>query len=155
LLLVNLFLALAWVALSGQSSPANFLAGFLLGYFMLWLVHRAAGPSRYFSKVPATVAFALFFLWELILASLRVSFEVVSPRRRMRPGVVAIPLEARTDAEIALLGNLITLTPGSLTLDVSDDRKVLYLHHMYVGDREAAAREVKYGFERRMLEVLR
>ena len=73
------------------------------------------------------------------------------------PGVVAIPLDARTDAEITLLANLITLTPGSVTLDLSEDRRVLYIHAMYIdgGDVEAYRRAVKDGLERRVLELLR
>jgi multicomponent Na+:H+ antiporter subunit E len=73
------------------------------------------------------------------------------------PGVVAIPLDARTDAEIALLANLITLTPGSVTLDISEDRSVLYVHAMYIdgGDVEAYRRSLKEGLERRVLELMR
>lgn len=73
------------------------------------------------------------------------------------PGVVAIPLDARTDVEIALLANLITLTPGSVTLDLSEDRRVLYVHAMYIdgGDVEAYRRSVKESLERRVLELLR
>jgi len=73
------------------------------------------------------------------------------------PGVVAIPLDARTDAEITLLANLITLTPGSVSLDLSEDRRVLYVHAMYIdgGDVEAYRRSVKEGLERRVLELLR
>lgn len=73
------------------------------------------------------------------------------------PGVIGIPLDARTDIEIALLANLITLTPGSVTLDLSEDRLVLYVHAMYIdgGDVEAYRRAVKDGLERRVLELLR
>ena len=73
------------------------------------------------------------------------------------PGVVAIPLDARTDVEIAVLANLITLTPGSVSLDLSEDRRVLYVHAMYIdgGDVEAYRRSVKDGLERRVLELLR
>ena len=73
------------------------------------------------------------------------------------PGVVAIPLDARTDAEITLLANLITLTPGSVSLDLSEDKRVLYVHAMYIdgGDVEAYRRSVKEGLERRVLELLR
>jgi multicomponent Na+:H+ antiporter subunit E len=73
------------------------------------------------------------------------------------PGVVAIPLDARTDTEITLLANLITLTPGSVSLDLSEDRRVLYVHAMYIdgGDVEAYRRSVKEGLERRVLELLR
>jgi multicomponent Na+:H+ antiporter subunit E len=68
---------------------------------------------------------------------------------------VAVPLDARTDAEIVLLANLITLTPGTLSLDLSDDRTVLYVHAMYLTDPDELRREIKEGFERRVLEVLR
>jgi multicomponent Na+:H+ antiporter subunit E len=75
----------------------------------------------------------------------------------MRPGIIAIPLDARTDLEITLLANLITLTPGTLSLDVSADRRVLYIHVMYIDndDIEAVRRNIKDGFERRVLEGLR
>jgi multicomponent Na+:H+ antiporter subunit E len=68
---------------------------------------------------------------------------------------VAIPLDVETDVEITLLANLITLTPGTLSMDISDDRKVLYVHAMYVDDPEALRAEIKNGFERRVLEMLR
>ena len=73
------------------------------------------------------------------------------------PGVVAIPLDARTNVEITLLANLITLTPGSVSLDLSEDRRVLYVHAMYIdgGDVEAYRRSIKEGLERRVLELLR
>jgi multicomponent Na+:H+ antiporter subunit E len=73
------------------------------------------------------------------------------------PGVVGIPLDARTDLEITLLANLMTLTPGSVTLDLSEDRSVLYVHAMYIdgGDVEAYRRSVKEGLERRVLELMR
>lgn len=81
----------------------------------------------------------------------------LAPASYVCPGVIAIPLDARTDAEITLLANLITLTPGSVSLDVSDDRRVLYVHAMYIdgGDVEAYRRAVKEGLERRVLELLR
>jgi multicomponent Na+:H+ antiporter subunit E len=68
---------------------------------------------------------------------------------------VAIPLDARTDTEITLLANLITLTPGSVSLDVSSDRRFLYLHAMYIDDLEEFRRSIKDTLEHRVLEVLR
>jgi multicomponent Na+:H+ antiporter subunit E len=73
----------------------------------------------------------------------------------MRPGVIAIPLDAQTDIEITVLANLISLTPGTLSLDVSADRQTLYIHTMYLDDPEAARRGIKRGFERRVLAVTR
>lgn len=97
----------------------------------------------------------LYFLWEVILSNLRVIQEVLSPRFRMRPGILAVSLDSQTDLEIALFANMITLTPGTLSVHVSRDRRVLYVHSMYAADPEAAKRELKASFERRVLEVTR
>jgi multicomponent Na+:H+ antiporter subunit E len=111
--------------------------------------------SSYFRKVLDLAAFLLFFVWEMILANLRVAYDVITPAYHMRPGILAIPLEAQTDDEITLLANFISLTPGTLSLDVSDDRKVLYIHAMFIDDEEKLRKEIKSGFERRLLDVLR
>ena len=89
------------------------------------------------------------------LANLRVAFDVVTPTSYARPGIVAVPLDARTDVEITLLSNLITMTPGSLAIDVSDDRTVIYVHAMFVDDPDELRREIKEDLERRVLELLR
>ena len=151
----NLLLALAWVAMSGAFSVANLAVGFVLGYGVLLAARRAIGGSSYFGKTRRAISFALFYVRELVLANLRVAYDVVTPTHHMHPGIVAVPLDARTDAEITLLANLITMTPGSISLDVSDDRSVLYVHGMFVGDPAEFAATIKHDFERRVLELLR
>jgi multicomponent Na+:H+ antiporter subunit E len=107
--------------------------------------------------VPRVVRFALFYLGEMVLSNLRLAHDLMTPRYSMRPGVIAVPLDAETDVEITLLANLITLTPGSVSLDLSPDRRVLYVHVMYIdhGDVDGARRRIKDDLERRVLEVLR
>lgn len=151
----NLLLALIWTAMGGQFTLANLLVGFMIGYGILLLSQCMTGPSPYFLKVYHVGNFALFFLWELLLANLRVAYDVVTPRLRTRPGIIAIPLDAQNDVEITLLANLLSLTPGTLSIDVSEDCRTLYIHDMFVGDPEATRRHIKDGFERRLLEVLR
>jgi multicomponent Na+:H+ antiporter subunit E len=153
----NLVVALAWAASTGQFTVSNLAVGLALGFMVLLVSQRFTGKSSYFTKVGQVFRFALFYLWELIRANLRVAYDVVTPTHHMRPGVLAIPLDARTDAEISLLANLITLTPGTLSLDISLDRRVLYVHTMYIasGDIEGARQQIKTGLERRVLEVLR
>jgi multicomponent Na+:H+ antiporter subunit E len=154
MLLINILLALAWGALTGNFSPVNLLFGFGLGHFLLWLGQSHLAPSNYFVKARRVIGFAFYFLWQLILANLRVTYGVLAPRHRLRPAVLAIPLDVTTDAEITLLANLLTLTPGSLSLDVSEDRRVLYMHVMHMTDEERTRREIKEGFERRVREIL-
>jgi multicomponent Na+:H+ antiporter subunit E len=153
----NLLLAVTWAVATGHFTLGNLLLGMVLGYFILWFARRTLGPTNYFAKVPQVVTFAIFYIKQLILSNLRVAYDVITPTHYMQPGVIDVPLDARTDAEITLLANLITLTPGTLSLDVADDRRTLYVHCMYIpGNDIAAARdEIKQGLERRVLEVMR
>jgi multicomponent Na+:H+ antiporter subunit E len=153
--LLNLLLALLWAAVTGSVDPAHLVAGFIVGYLVLWLAQPVLGPTRYFGKLIAAVRFVAFFVSELVLANLRVAWDVLTPRAHRRPGVVAVPLDAESDAEITLLANLVTLTPGSLSLDVSPDRRFLFVHAMFVDDPEQLRADIKRGFERRVLELLR
>ena len=108
-----------------------------------------------FVKIYTVVRFFLFYVKEIILSNVRVAYDVVTPRHRMQPGVIAIPLDTKTDFEISALANLLTMTPGTLSLDVSSDRRVLYIHVMYMDERAALEKEIKEGFEKKIMEVFR
>lgn len=153
--LLNLLLALLWAAVVGSVDPAHLAVGFVVGYLVLWLVRPVLGPTRYFRKLLDALRFVGFFLVELVLANLRVAWDVLTPKAYRRPGVVAVPLERANDTEITVLANLVTLTPGSLSLDVSEDRGCLYVHAMFVDDPAKLRAEIKDGFERRVLGLLR
>ncbi len=154
-LLVNVALALAWAAMNGEISPANLTTGFVLGYLMLVLTRRPLNSGRYTSKVPQVLYFVLYFLWELIQSNVRVAYEVLTPGNHMKPGIVAIPLDVQKDYQIILLANMITLTPGTLSIDVSTDKRTLYVHSMYVEDADAFRMSIKNGFERRIKELFK
>ncbi len=151
----NLLLALFWVAMSGHFDVLNLLVGFAFGYLILYLLQRVIGRSSYFSRSVVLVRFAGFYAVEVVRANLRVAHDVVTPTIHAKPGVVAVPLDAETDAEITLLSNLITMTPGSLAVDVADDRSVIYVHSMFLDDPDELRREIKDDLERRVLELLR
>lgn len=153
--LMNILLTFVWVALTGNFDFTNFLFGFLLSFGIMWLISRSSEDTRYFTLALKVVAFIGFFLKELIKANIEVAYDVVTPRFHMTPGIVCVPLDANTSLEITLLANLISLTPGTLSLDVSDDQKVLYVHSIYIADKEEFIRGIKDGFEKRLLAILR
>lgn len=99
------------------------------------------------------VRFLLFYIREVVAANLRIAYDIISPRYRIKPGIIAIPLDVADDWELLLLNNLLTMTPGTLSLDISTDRRFIYIHAMYVDDPERIRREVKSGIEKRILEV--
>ncbi len=155
LFLSNIGLALIWAVLTGRFSPSNLAIGFFLGYLALRALRRILKPSPYFSTLPQVFEFAGYFVWELILANWRLAIDVLTPRHRMQPRILAVPLKVRSEGEITLLANLISLTPGSLSLDVSRDRGVLYVHAMYASDADAVRRSIQTGLERRVIELVR
>lgn len=151
----NLLLGLAWVLLSGDFSGLNLLVGLIFGYITLILIEPQLDSLKgYPARVPRFIGFIGFFLKELVQANLRVAFDIVTPPWHMKPGVIAMPLSARTEMEITMVANLISLTPGTLSLDVSDDRKVLYIHAMFLDNEEELRRNLK-EMEHRALELFR
>jgi multicomponent Na+:H+ antiporter subunit E len=151
---MNVLLTLIWMALTGKFAFPNFVFGFILSFFILFFMGRKEDRA-YFSRLPKVIGFVFFFIYELLKANLQVAYDVITPNFFMKPGIIKIPLSATTDLEITMLANLITLTPGTLSLDVSDDKKVLYVHAMYVRDKELFIHQIKNGFEKKLLEILR
>lgn len=151
----NILLAVIWALLTGRFDIVNLLIGFSLGYGLMALTRRAFPPTSYFAKVAQVTRFVLFFLKELVVASVQVAQQVLRPRLDIRPGIVAVPLDASTDLEITLLSIVISLTPGTLTLEVAPDRHALYVHGMDVRDGPEFVRKIKSGLEARTLEVTR
>ncbi len=155
LFLINILLALAWIALTGHFTATNLIVGLALGYLTLWITQRHDASASYFGKLRRVIGFIVFFGWEVIKANLRVAYEVMTPGHHMKPAILAIPLDVKTDLEITAFANLITLTPGTLSLEVSEDRQTLFIHAMYVDDVTLFKGELKKGLERRLLKVLR
>jgi multicomponent Na+:H+ antiporter subunit E len=150
-----LLLAAVWVALTGDVSPASVVFGLVLGGLVLW-ISRPLGSYPDFATVRPFkfVGLLLFLGWEIVVANLKVVAAVLGPRRFLRPALVAVPLDLEGEVRIAVLANLISLTPGTLSLDVSPDRKTLYVHTMSTSSPDALRREIKDGFERRVMEAL-
>jgi len=151
MLLGSLLLALVWAALQGEITLANLLVGLVIGSALLVLLSKGGVvPSATTARAAYAIELAAFFLWELVLANVKVAWDVLRPRTAIRPAVLAIPLDVTSDPEILLLSMLINITPGSVTVDLSEDRRTLYVHVMHMVSAEASRREIKDGFERRV-----
>lgn len=152
---LNLALALVWAAISGAFTGYNLLIGFVMGMVVLLILRQALGSGVYLQQVGILVSFIFFFLKELLLSSLHVAWEVITPNSHISPGVIAITLDDdMSAAQITLLANTITLTPGTLSIDVSPDKRYLYIHAMYIKDVEAFKRSIHDDFIARVKKVL-
>ncbi|HKT80716.1 MAG TPA: Na+/H+ antiporter subunit E [Vicinamibacterales bacterium] len=150
MLLGSILLALAWAALQGEISLTNLLVGYIVGYGILALLGKGGVmPSTLVARTLHAFGLAAYFGWELLLANFRVAADVLWGNR-IEPAVVAIPLDITSDGEILLLSMLINITPGSVTIDLADDRRTLYVHVMHMKTADQTRREIKSGFERRV-----
>jgi multicomponent Na+:H+ antiporter subunit E len=172
MIVLTLLLAATWLLLTGEFTLPNLVIGLAASVGLLWLLRRVmpAGPARPRQGPVAlvrqgvnAVAFGFFFIWELILANVRVAIDVLRPRPRMQPAVVAVQLEGYSDAQATLLANFITLTPGTLSLDIVQEdaapARTLYVHAMHAGrTQEAIDRfrvQLQASIGRRVQEVIR
>jgi len=153
--LLNILLTFLWVALTGTLTVVNFGFGFVLGFLILWIKERTGNDKRYFFRVPKIIGFIFFYFFEMIKANLQVAYDVITPHYFMKPGIVGLPLDAKTDFEITMLSNMISLTPGTLVVDLSTDRKVMFVHVMYLKSKEDFIKTTKQGLEKKLLEILR
>ncbi|MCV0396149.1 MAG: Na+/H+ antiporter subunit E [Rhizobiaceae bacterium] len=153
--LSNILFALVWAAITGSFTLANIVVGFLLGAIALYLIREQVGSLGYFQRAVRVASLGLLFLYELALSAWKVAILVLSPRMDLKPGIFAYPLKVDRDFEITMLANLITLTPGTLSVDVSEDRRILYVHAIDASDPDQTRRDIAEGFERKILEAFR
>ena len=159
LLALNVLLAIAWAALWNSFSLTMLFTGFLLGYGGLWfardLILATDQQHRYFRTLWQSVVLIVYFIKELVKSCLMVARDCIARQPRLHPAIVRMPLDVETDLEILLVANLISLTPGTLTLDVAPDRSFLVIHSIYARDKEALVADLKNGMEYRVKEVFR
>lgn len=136
---------------SAQWYIAIFFGVAMVGWLTSFIYARKA-----FYQVIYLVELIFFFLWELIKATYAVVYEVVTPSFSMEPGIIAVPLDTKTDLQITIFSSMVTLTPGTLSIDVSADKSHLFIHAMHIkkGDKAALIHDLKNGFERRVIRIL-
>lgn len=142
-----LWLTLIWLALWSDLSVANLLSGLVVSGLIV-VLYDSWRPGHVIVRPFAAVRFTLYFLYQLVRSSLAVARTVVTPHDRIRTGIVAVPLLGCSDAVATLIADAITLTPGTLTVEIRRDPLTLFVHALDVRDVTALQREV------RTLEVL-
>ena len=151
---INILLALSWALLTSTFSFGSVVSCYLIGFGALWLAQPLFQHSgHYFVRSCRSLQLALYFVYDLLMSSFRVAWDVITPQDLSTPRILEMPLDTKTDLEILLVTNLISLTPGTLSLDVSDDRRILYVHAMFAEDPEQVIKDLKSGMERMVLKV--
>ncbi|WP_226656763.1 MULTISPECIES: Na+/H+ antiporter subunit E [Guptibacillus] len=154
-IIINLIIAVLWMFLFESYSFSTFFIGYLFGIGLLLLMERFIPDRFYFYRLWAIIKLLFLFIKELIMANIQVVKLVYSPKHKMNPGIIEVPIDVRTNWEITMLANLITLTPGTLTVSVAPDNMHIYIHAMDAPDADEVIKEIKGTFEKAIMEVTR
>src|SRR5699024_5307694 len=155
--LLNLFIALLWVLLKDEDvlTLQTIITGFLIGSFIVGLMRRFFGRSFYLRRVLAVIQLLLFFASEIFPSSIVVIKHILSPKLDLEPGIFAYQTTMQSEWELTTLSLLLTLTPGSVVMEVNEAGDVIYVHAMdinrYQGDLERSLQR----FEKAIMEVTR
>ncbi len=141
-LLFNLLLAIVWCALTGSMTTWNFLAGMAVGSVVIGLYANATGDDAYFGSGWKLFKFLVYFTKIMVRANLQVAWEVLTPQMHQTPRIIRYSVKGMTDVERTILASAITLTPGTLVVDISPDDEWLYVHCMYAKDRQSSIDEI-------------
>ncbi len=154
-ILLNFFIAIIWMFLSSSMTAKTFVIGYLIGMILIFMMGRFFKEKLYFRRVWALVKLTLIFFRELTLSNISVLQVVLRPKMDIQPAIFAMETELEEDWEITLLSSLITLTPGTIVVNVSGDQRTLYIHAIDVDDVEDAIFSIKNSFEKAIMEVSR
>jgi multicomponent Na+:H+ antiporter subunit E len=154
-ILLNVVLAFLWMFIKVSYDPISFIKGYIFGLLVIFVLRRYFHSRFYLFRLWSFIKLIFIFIKELILSNIAIVKVVLKPKLDMRPAIFAMDTVLTKDWQITLLSSLITLTPGTLVIDVSDDNKTLFIHAMNIGEVEDEINSIKNSFEKAILEVSR
>lgn len=154
-ILLNFLIAVIWMFMNSSLTATTFIIGYLIGLILIVITRRFFKSRLYIWRLWAAIKLTLLFFKELTLSNISVLLLVIKPKLQLQPMIFALPTELEHDWEITLLSSLITLTPGTVVIHVSDDQRTLYIHAIDVDDVDEAIDSIKNSFEKAIMEVSR
>lgn len=152
---LSITLFLVWQALNNGVSGGSVVMGLLLAW-LLPLFTRNFWPDN--PSVHRPLRFMLYVvrvIWDIIVASFNVALIVLNPKRRPKPAFVSFPLELKHPLAISTLAGTISLTPGTVSADISDDQTLLLIHALDVDDEMELIETIKRNYERPLGEIFK
>lgn len=151
---LTLLLTVVWIVLQNEVSAGMVVFGFILGILIPWVT------SVWWPESPKALKFGKFFvyglivLWDILVANIQVAWIILTKSNAaMKPAWVVIPLDLKQPEAISILAGTITLTPGTVSADLSDEGHSLLVHALDADDPDAVRDEIKHRYERRLKEI--
>ncbi|MDN8589384.1 Na+/H+ antiporter subunit E [Paenibacillus sp. 11B] len=154
-IVLNLIIAFVWMFLNNAWNGVGFLTGYLLGLLLIGSMRRFFPQRFYIVRVWAIIKLIALLFKELVRASIEVIRQIVKPKLDIRPGIFTYQTQLSSDWEVTLLCLLISLTPGTLPLEISGNQRKLYIHALDIKDQQKMSDDIKNTFEKAIMEVTR
>ena len=154
-ILLNLFITFLWMFLQDQWTFFTFITGYLVGMIILIFIRRFFKGQLYIYKVWAILKLFAVFIYELIISGFFVIKHVLRPKVDVTPGIFRLDVDLEGEVEVTLLSLLITLTPGSVVMEVTPDGKALYVHALDLPDSKISVKKSQKVFEKAIKDVTR
>ncbi len=153
---LTVLLTVVWTLLQAEPSVGMALFGLILGVVI------PIGTARWWPDRPQSfavgrmIAYCLLVIWDILIANIQVAWIILTkPNARIRSAWVVVPLDLRDPEAITILAGTITLTPGTVSADLSDDGRCLLVHALDAADPDAVRDDIKTRYERRLMEIFR
>lgn len=155
--LLNVFIAILWMLLIDEDEirASTFITGFIVGAFIIFFMHRFFNQQFYLRRLVMAVKLILIFIYEIFTSSIIVLKQILSPKLNLTPGIISYKTELTTAGEVTTLALLLTLTPGSVVMEVSPDENILYIHAIDVENSKEFLFQSLKKFEKTIMEVTR
>ncbi|CAM3156621.1 Na+/H+ antiporter subunit E [Paenibacillus taichungensis] len=154
-IVLNLIIGFVWMFLNNAWNGVGFLTGYLLGLLLIGSMRRFFPQRFYIVRVWAIIKLIALLFKELVRASIEVIRQIVKPKLDIRPGIFTYQTQLSSDWEVTLLCLLISLTPGSLPLEISGNQRKLFIHALDIKDEQKMSDDIKNTFEKAIMEVTR
>jgi len=159
-LITYMALPLVWCMVSGQITIGNLFLGLIFGvvvvepFSKLYRLDEVVTPNGYWlAQIPKKIIYFFVLLKEIIKANIMVAKIIIQPKIDIKPGIIKVPIRTKTNIGITAIANTITLTPGTLTVDISDDKTTLFVHAIDATDPQGVRDSIRDDLEKYVLEA--
>ncbi|MAY42459.1 MULTISPECIES: Na+/H+ antiporter subunit E [unclassified Neptuniibacter] len=149
----SLMLFIIWLLVNNTVAPGHIVLGAFLALTIPLLTSGMQSPQPGFRKPFASMRYMLMVIWDIIIANFEVAQLVIRSSKKLNPAFIAIPLDIQHEFPITILASTVSLTPGTVSAEISEDKKWLYVHVLNLTDKDELITEIKHRYERPLMEI--
>jgi len=149
----SVLLFVVWLLMNNTLAVGHIFLAIILAFAIPLLVNGLQNPQPTVRKPLLALQYFLLVLIDIIIANIQVASLILGPLKKMHPGFVAVPLDINQNLPITLLASTVSLTPGTVSCDVSEDQRWLYIHALNLVDEQALIHSIKNRYEAPLKEI--